>query len=290
MKNQAVKVTYQSQFKKPVDLADLFFDIDDIDINKIEESFREHGVVAITTKEKNKKAQDAFDALYENKKSSREIDRFNGVNFCTDQELDPAILAIESDKSILDVVSRLLHDGGAQKHVQPSILNSKLLVKDARFSGEVFLHQDSCYQFGGRKVTVFFPLCDLTDPELNATTIKILLGTHKFGHLGDAGEINREVLEENWPEFEMKVREHTYVLMDPSSWHYSNSSALKNKPRSIYTFTYVENSALSKRLPGCRDDINRNAFTEGEVFIRSRVSRLKELQKTVDAANEKSIG
>lgn len=288
MKNQTAKVTYQSQFKKSVNIDDLFFDIDEIDINKIEESFREHGVVAVTTKEKNKKAQDAFDALYENKKNSREIDRFNGVNFCTDQELDPAILSIESNKTILDVVSRLLHDGGAQKHVEPSILASKLLVKDARFNGEVFLHQDSCYQSGRRKVTVFFPLCDLTDPELSATTIKILLGTHKFGHLGDAGEINREVLEDNWPEFEMKVREHTYVLMDPSCWHYSNSSALNNKPRSIYTFTYLENSALSQRLPGCKEVINRNAFTDGEIFIRSRVSRIKELQKTVDAENAKS--
>ena len=276
------KITYLPGVDIAFEKSDVVFPIGEVDIRIASNAFRKHGVVALEASADNHAAQAAFDEMYRTQASTRKIDEFNGVNFCLESALNPDLLAVEANDTVLRIVSEILKEEPTDL-VEPAILGSKLIVKDKRFEGAVFLHQDSCYQLGRRKVTGFFLLSDLRQGPLRESTVRILVGTHKFGHLGDAGEINRDILEENWPEFEMSLGRHSYILMDPHCWHYSNAALLGDQVRGIYTFTYAEMGAICSRAPGKADIINANPFTENRIFNRSRVSRIKELQAQLNS-------
>ena len=277
-----MKITYLSQAGKKFEPNDVIFKLENVDAAIASDAFNRHGVVVLEPSAENSAAQVAFDEMYETQASTRKIDEFNGINFCMESELSKDILAVERDSTVLQIVSEILKEA-VERKAQPAMLGSKLMVKDKRFEGEVFLHQDSCYQLGRRKVTGFFLLSDLRKGELRKSTIRILVGTHKFGHLGDAGEIDREILEEDWPEIEMSQNRHTYVLIDPHCWHYSKAASLGDQVRGIYTFTYADLSPICTRMPGETRVINSNPFTENRIFKRSRVSRLKEMQRQLDS-------
>lgn len=281
-----MRMSYISQTGKDFDLDAVSFELETADPVAASAAFSAYGLIALHPAGENYTAQAAFDKMYRTQSGTRKIDEFNGVNFCIDHRLDDDILAVERHPTVLNVVSAILRDAG-EIPPQPAILGSKLLVKDKRFEGGVFLHQDSCYQLGRRKVTAFFLLSDLREGALARSTIRILVGTHKFGHLGDAGEIDRDILDPEWPEFEMSLRRHSYVLMDPHCWHYSQAAPLRDQVRGIYTFTYANLSPLCKRLPGGSEQINSNPFTENRIFKRSRTSRLKELQAQLDLVTDK---
>lgn len=273
-------IAYLSQADQVFDRRAMCFSLDSVDPRIASAAFAEYGVVALLPTVDNTAAQIAFEEMYRTRAGTRQVDDFNGVNFCIDDQLSSDILAVERHPAVLKVVSAILQDSGETPH-QPAILNSKLIVKDKRFEGSVFLHQDSCYQMGRRKVTAFFLLSDLREGELARSTVRVLVGTHKFGHLGDAGEIDRDILEPDWPEFTMSLRRHSYVLMDPHCWHYSEAAQLGNLVRGIYTFTYASLGPICRRMPGASEPINSNPFTENRIFKRSRTSRLKELQRQV---------
>lgn len=277
---EKVSFSQISNFKFNQD--ELFFDIDDFNLEIAKKIFKQFGVIVLKNKNKNEKSQKAFETMYEKFSNSREIDKFNGVNFCLDKEIDSNIIAVEKHPNLLRIASEIIKNDFDDPPVEPAIFGSKLLVKDSKFQGEIFLHQDSCYQLGGKKVTVFFTFSDLQKEPLKSSCIRILVGTHKFGHLGDAGQISRDVLEDEWPEFEASVDKNDYILMDPHCWHYSLSSDLENNFRAIYTFTFLENGPLAQRLPGENRIINSNKFTSNQIFTRSRVSRIKELQSIID--------
>ena len=136
-----------------------------------------------------------------------------------------------------------------EKKIIPTILGSKLLVKDHKFSGKIFLHQDSAYLVGSNNITFFFLLSDCTDFKIKKTCLKILVSTHKFGFMSKAGQINRDLLDRNWPVLDIQFKPSTYIFMNPNCWHYSNSGNLGKKVRVLYTFTYCNISVFSKRFP-----------------------------------------
>lgn len=278
----AHKIPYRSFFEEEFKKDEIFFSLDSLNIAYASSAFRKYGVIVIETNSLNHAAQAAFDGLYSQHNQNRIIDKVNGVNFFLDRKIHQDLLSVEANPNILRLISEVLIENPADPPRIPAILGAKLLVKDKSYSGDVFLHQDSCYQFGRRKVTAFFPLCDLRYGALKASTIKILIGTHRFGHLGDAGEIDRSTLEDAWPEFEMAVKKHTYVLMDPHCWHYSNSADLTEEVRGVYTFTYAESNPFCLRSPGCEDIMNANNFIKNKIFKRSRVSKIVELQNTLE--------
>jgi hypothetical protein len=257
---------------------DIFFNCEgeNFSLDALRDCYRRYGAVACNFGGKFQAAETAFALHYDKHKVARKVDRFNGVNFALESELPEDVVKVEAYSEAVKVIRHLLADG------RIGILNSKLVVKDSKFSGSVFLHQDSSYQVGTDNITCFFLLSDLQEDPLRKSTIRALAGTHSFGHLGDVGEIDRTILDDDWPEIEFCFPKFTYVFMNPHLWHYSNSGELGSNVRGIYAFTCHGLSALSIRMPGSGELLPVNRLNTGKIFIRSRVSRLIELQKQVD--------
>jgi hypothetical protein len=258
--------------------ADILFDCEgaNLPLDALRDCYRRYGAVACYFGADFEAAERAFAAHYDKYKVARTIDRFNGVNFALESELPDELVKVEACAGAAKVIGHLLAAREA------GILNSKLVVKDSRFSGPVFLHQDSAYQVGSDNITCFFLLTDLQKGALRESTIRALPGTHTFGHLGDVGEIDRTTLDDDWPEIEFCYPKFTFIFMNPHLWHYSRSSDLGSEVRGIYAFTCHRLSMLSVRRPGSRELLLSNRLNTGKIFVRSRVSRLIELQKQVD--------
>jgi hypothetical protein len=258
----------------------IFFDFErnNVSLDSLRDCYRRYGAVACYFGDHFDEAEKAFVLHYEKHKDTRDVDRFNGVNFALESELPDSIVEVEGFAGAVKVLKYLL------SNEELGISNSKLVVKDSRFSDSVFLHQDSSYQVGLENVTCFFLLSDLQKGPLRQSTIKALVGTHLFGHLGDAGEIDRTILDEDWPEMEFGYPKFTFVFMNPHLWHYSNGSELGNNVRGIYAFTCQGLSPLSTRMLGSKRELPVNKMNTAKIFTRSRVSRLIDLQKQVDAA------
>jgi hypothetical protein len=257
---------------------DIWFDCEgaEFPLDALRDCYRRNGAVACYFGADFEAAERAFAAHYDKWKNARTVDRFNGVNFALESELPEDLVKVEACRGAAKVIEHLLVDREA------GILNSKLVVKDTRFSGPVFLHQDSAYQVGSDNITCFFLLTDLQAGPLRESTIRALAGTHSFGHLGDVGEIDRTILDDKWPEIEFCYPKFTFIFMNPHLWHYSRSSELGSEVRGIYAFTCHPLSTLSVRRPGSRELLPSNRLNTGKIFVRSRVSRLIELQKQVD--------
>jgi hypothetical protein len=264
--------------------ADIWFDCEgaNFPLDTLGDCYRRNGAVACYFGADFAAAERAFAAHYDKYNAARTVDRFNGVNFALDSELPADLVKVEVHAGAAKVVEHLLGEREA------GILNSKLVVKDARFSGPVFLHQDSAYQVGPDNITCFFLLTDLRAGPLRESTIRALPGTQLFGHLGDVGEIDRTILDADWPEIEFCYPKFTFIFMNPHLWHYSRSSDLGSEVRGIYAFTCHRLSMLSIRRPGSRELLPSNRLNTGKIFVRSRVSRLIELQKQVDDKEPRS--
>ncbi len=260
------------------DKVDIFFNCEsgNSSLDALRDCYRRYGAVACYFGSGFEAAEKAFTLHYDKHKVTRNVDRYNGVNFALESDLPEDVVKVEAYSEAAKVIRHLLAAG------EVGILNSKLVVKDSKFSGSVFLHQDSSYQVGSDNITCFFLLSDLQKDPLRKSTIRALAGTHSFGHLGDVGEIDRTILDENWPEIEFCYPKFTYVFMNPHLWHFSNSGELGSNVRGIYAFTCHGLSVLSTRTPGSKELLPLNKLNTGKVFNRSRVSRLIELQKQVD--------
>lgn len=281
------RVKYSQISKKIFTKNKIIFSINDIDYKKAEKAYLDFGVLVVTSPKINFQAKNAFNKLHDKISGLRVVDQRNGVNFFLNKKVPEDIIAVEKNKKILKLIKVLLRNKNEEK-VIPTILGSKLLVKDHKFSGKIFLHQDSAYQTGSNNITSFFLLSDCTDLKIKKTCLKIFISTHKFGFMSDAGEINRDLLDSKWPVLEIQFKHSTYVFMNPHSWHYSDSGNLGKKIRALYTFTYCNFSPFSKRYPGKKKILNRNYLINDSksIFKRSRVKRIIKLEKLLKNFHE----
>lgn len=147
----------------------------------------------------------------------------------------------------------------------------RLVVKNAARKAPVFLHQDVGYHVGGiGKLSAFVALT--TCHRANGG-MRFYLRSHRYGYLGDVGELNEEVLgdKRSWIEFDLSPGD--VVFMHSATWHES-----------------PENQDGSERVMADiifmpADDPARLISDEmkAAMFKRSRSSRLKELQAVVDS-------
>lgn len=204
----------------------------------------------------------------------RPINKFNPVDF--QAEAPKAITELYKTPDILDIIEQFI---GANI----GVYSSKLLVKDASSSGTVFLHQDHVYQHGlPGKITGFLAISEST-PEMGA--MQFYPGTHLFGDLGDAGEIDPTILPADWPIYQPTLAPGDMVLMNPYIWHASPSNTT-DQQRVILGTTYQPASDYTS-IEVLRGDIPyepsfMNSPDRQQNFIRSRTSRLTELQAIVD--------
>ena len=223
-----------------------------------------------------------FSEFFKDIQNDRDIYQFNGVHTDIPDALTPLFSSIEQSKTLHRILASIYNIDVEAVPNQLGSIGGKLLIKDHRFDGNIFLHQDSCYQVGKDNTTIFFTLTDCHFGPAADASIRCLLNTHKFGHLGDAGEINRDLLPEDWPEVCFAKPKHHFMLMDPHTWHYSNSAKLTDQVRAIYTLTVNNIPETWTRALGDFTPLPHTVLNPSAIFKRSRSSRLKEMQAKID--------
>jgi hypothetical protein len=158
----------------------------------------------------------------------------------------------------------------------------RFVIKDKNSRGSMFVHADFAYDFGWpEKTTVFLPLSESNEQNGG---ISFYPGTHQFGYLGDAGEINVEALiSPDWPLVCPSLQPGDIALCHTCTWHCSPPH--RGGPDRILvqsTFQPASDPSGRKLLRGewtCTfrlGDAPRSDF-----FLRSRSSRVRELQAIV---------
>ena len=226
---------------------------------------------------------------FSNSYPQRNVNQFNPPEVL--EELSPELLSITKQPKILDILEQIMGP-------EIGLFRARFMVKDKNARNRVHLHDDFCYQIGWpHKASVFLALSEVN--ELNGG-LRLYLGTSKFGYLGDAGEINKELLGENWPSVAPSLMPGDFVIMASTTWHES-SPYVSGPDRVITDFIYQPADDFSTkeivRGKGILQKTFMNTHSDGTLikptektmdlherfFMRSRISKLKELQQKINA-------
>jgi|SRR5690348_2292983 len=202
----------------------------------------------------------------------RRVNRFNPVAV---DEMPPAELAgIHRHPALLDIVEKVFGPDIA-------LYNQRFVIKDRHSRGPVFFHQDFPYHTGWPfKASMFVPLSEVSPR--NGGMI-FYPGTHQFGYLGDAGEINPAILGPDWPTLSPNLQPGDVVLMNSLTWHGSNPHVAG--PDRILADIIYQPADDPSGVALLRGNWRTEVFLdrkEPNVFLRSRVSRLSEMQREID--------
>ncbi len=203
--------------------------------------------------------------------TGRKVNRFNPV--AVDEVLPPTLAAMHKHPALLDVVEKAFGPDIA-------LYNQRMVVKDVHSRGPVFLHQDSPYHIGwSSKASAFVPLSAVS-PE-NGGMI-FYPGTHQFGYLGDAGEINPSIIDPDWPTVSPSLSPGDIVLMNSSMWHCSGPHV--DGPDRVLADIIYQPADDPSGIALLRGEWRTEIFLDrkSDLFVRSRVSRLVELQRELD--------
>jgi hypothetical protein len=142
------------------------------------------------------------------------------------------------------------------------LYNHRFVIKDQFSRDPVFLHQDYCYHLG-------FP---------ENGGLEFFLGTHQYGYLGDAGEIDPEAFPA-WPSILPELNPGDLVVMDSSTWHRSGPHL--GGPDRILADTIIQPASDPSTVAmvcGENGPVNRiDRSAAAGLFKRSRTTRMKEL-------------
>lgn len=211
---------------------------------------------------------------------NRQVDPFNPV--VVREAAPPPLCDIHRCAPLLDVVEQVYPD--------LALYMQRFVVKDRQSRTPVFLHQDVGYDIGWpEKTSVFVPL-SLVNRDNGG--LVLYPGTHALGYMGDAGELNRELLDPAWPALCPAFDPGDIVLMHECTWHGSGPH-VSGPDRVLVQITYqpasdptgVELLRGRWRTAYRLADVPRERF-----FTRSRASRLRELQAEVERLTTARIG
>ena len=203
----------------------------------------------------------------------RKVNRFNPV--AVDEQPPPPLADMHRHPALLDVVAQAFGPDIA-------LYNQRFVVKDQHSRGPVFLHQDYPYHLGWpNKASAFVPLSPMT-PDNGG--LVFYPGTHQYGYLGDAGEINPEVLPPDWPAYSPSVAPGDIVLMHSLTWHRSGPHV--GGPDRVLADIIYQPADDPSGIALLRGQWRTEIFLDRKqtrLFVRSRTTRLVELQREVDA-------
>jgi hypothetical protein len=100
-----------------------------------------------------------------------------------------------------------------------ALLNHRFVIKDKFSPGEIFLHHDFCYHVGLPNKASFFVPLSYSGKKNGGLTF--YLGTHKYGYLGDAGEIDPDQFSDVWPQVTPELEPGDFMIMNSLLWHKS---------------------------------------------------------------------
>lgn len=155
--------------------------------------------------------REEWDKFYNEKLvNGRNVNLSNPVDL--KEELPPTLAKIYKNDILLDFVQQVFGEDVA-------LYNHRFVIKDKFSPGEVFLHQDFCYHLGmPTKASFFVPLSYAGKKNGGLT---YYLGTHRYGFLGDAGEINPSRFKEQWPQYTPELQPGDFAIMNSLIWHTS---------------------------------------------------------------------
>lgn len=141
---------------------------------------------------------------------SRDVNQANPV--ALSEQLPPSLATMYRHNVFIETMRQVLGD-----HI--ALYNHRFVIKDRFSTGKVFLHQDSCYHVGNlNKCSLFVPLSNANRDNGGLT---FHVGSHQLGFLGDAGEINPEKFDMQWPTVTPELQPGDFVVMHSSLWHES---------------------------------------------------------------------
>ena len=142
----------------------------------------------------------------------RTIDKNNFVNF--KDELPAELLNFWKSEIIKQVANDVFGPNVA-------LYNNRIVLKDKRAQNKVFLHQDFCYHVGcNNKCSLFIPLFKCGKEEGG---LSFYPGSHNYGYLGDAGEIDKSKFQFIEP-LTPTLFPGDIAIMNSSVWHESGEN------------------------------------------------------------------
>jgi hypothetical protein len=162
----------------------------------------------------------------------------------------------------------------------------RIVKKDLKNSGYLFLHQDTGYLVGG--VDRYSLFIALTKCNYDNGGIIVYPGTHKFGYLGDVGEISKS-LTKKFPKIQSNLEPGDVLVMHSSTWHESpENKVLKDR---IYLEVHIQNAVEPNTkflICGKKNLTEWKLAGEKElIFSNSRVKKIKKLYKEISLLKNK---
>lgn len=208
---------------------------------------------------------------YDLYKNSDEFDRtpthLTEVNFKVDNPLTNILYESEFQNLI-----KSFFDGNV------GVYNIRIVKKDKDDDLPVFLHQDIGYQYGSfNRYSLFIPL---TRCQKDNGGLTFIPGTHKFGFLGDAGEINEKIIPTDLVHLTPEIMPGDVVVMDSCLWHKSGPN-LAGSER-VYYDIHINSSqdpASKFVISGLKNSEYKMNYNQSDLFNNSRVQRLKKMNE-----------
>lgn len=181
---------------------------------------------------------------------------------------DP-LASMPQTPALLDIVEQVFGPDIA-------LYNHRFVVKDKAAKDAVFLHQDTGYHVGWpQKASLFVALSEM---DTSNGGMRFYKGSHRYGYLGDAGEISRDMtVADDW--YAPFLQPGDAVLMHSATWH-ASFTHISGPNRVLADIIYQPASDPSgiKLLRGKWQCEPQPWLREGGIFKRSRTSRIKELE------------
>lgn len=213
--------------------------------------------------------------------AGRNVNKFNPVSL--NETLPPMLAAIHQDPALLDVIEQAFGP-------DIGLYNQRFVIKDKHSRGSIFLHQDYCYHLGWPTKASAFVALSPASPENGG--LVFYLGTHQFGYLGDAGEINPEILDPDWPTVAPSLVPGDVALMNSLTWHRSGPH-VSGPDRIVADIIYQpanDPSSVALLRGQWRTEIFLNSKhpKRDKLFTRSRTSKLAEMGNRLDELEAKA--
>jgi hypothetical protein len=212
-------------------------------------------------------------------RAGRNVNRANPVSL--NEQLPEKLATMYREPALVDTMKKIFGE-----HV--AVYNHRFVIKDQFSRGKVFLHQDSCYHAGHHnKCSMFVPLSVANRANGGLT---FHLGSHRLGVLGDAGEINRDSFDFQWPTVTPELAPGDFVVMNSLLWHESGPNESGVDRILADTIVQPADDPTGKDLM-CGEwqtDIFINAQNFIQYFVNSRVLRLIKYEKERAEASAKA--
>ncbi|HEX7642375.1 MAG TPA: phytanoyl-CoA dioxygenase family protein [Noviherbaspirillum sp.] len=221
--------------------------------------------------------QVSWNVFYSDQLAGKRKVGFNKVN--VEEVLPEELHDIYRAPQLLDVARQIFGE-----HV--GLYNHRFVIKDEFSRDDVFLHQDICYHFGFMDKASFFTPLSVSGAENGG--MEFFLGTHQYGYLGDAGEIDLSKFPA-WPLLIPEVKPGDLVIMNSCLWHRSGRH-LGGADR-ILADTILQparDPSTRKVIHGNQGPVNLiDRSGDLNFFKRSRVTRMKELTAELERLKAK---